>query len=236
MKKHLLTHVLLLLAALIISIIEFYNVYDAEAGNRFQQTYPCSDNGKYCVSSGTRTVQGFQVHRDCWEWGYSRTCNYPSKNDCAQHARCYSLGQRDCVLRDSIGNCVNILKEFSCKRWVPTFTESETVRVGLKDKDGIEGLVCEGVPCIDGNCIDKSYDMDADMVSSVAQLGALSQGKSDGVNFKIFEGIGRHCSKKPASYQNCCQVFPKGWGKNLGAKCSKDEEILSEKRQKNLCI
>ena len=236
MKKHLLTHVLLLLAALIISIIEFYNVYDAEAGNRFQQTYPCSDNGKYCVSSGTRTVQGFQVHRDCWEWGYSRTCNYPSKNDCAQHARCYSLGQRDCVLRDSIGNCVNILKEFSCKRWVPTFTESETVRVGLKDKDGIEGLVCEGVPCIDGNCIDKSYDMDADMVSSVAQLGALSQGKSDGVNFKIFEGLGRHCSKKPASYQNCCQVFPKGWGKNLGAKCSKDEEILSEKRQKNLCI
>lgn len=236
MIKHLLTNVLLILAALIITLIEFYNVNEVEAGNRFQQTYPCSDSGKYCASSGIRTVQGFQVHRDCWEWGYSKTCNYPSKNDCAQHARCYSLGQRDCLLRDSMGNCVNILKEFSCKRWVPTFTESETVRVGLQDKDGVEGLICEGVPCIDGNCIDKAYEMDGDMVLSVAQLGALSQGKSDGVNFKIFEGLARHCSKKPASYSNCCQVFPKGWGKNLGAKCSKEEEILSEKRQKNLCI
>ena len=236
MIKHLTTRTFLIFIALIIASIFTYFTPKAEAGNRFTSSYPCSDNGKYCTSSGIRTVQGFQVHRDCWDFAYSKTCNYPSKNDCAQHARCYSLGQRDCVLRDSIGNCVNIKKEFSCKRWVPTFTESETVRYGLKDKDGIEGLICEGVPCIDGNCIDKSYDMDADMVSSVAQLGALSQGKNTGAGFKIFEGLGMHCSKKPASYSNCCQVFPKGWGKNLGAKCSKDEEILSQKRQKNLCI
>lgn len=206
------------------------------AGNRFTSSYSCYDSGKYCVSSGTREIQGFKVHRDCWEWGYSKQCNYPSKNNCAQHAKCYSLGQRDCVLRDSLGNCVNILKEFSCKRWIPTVIESETIKYGAEDKDGVEGLVCEGVPCIDGNCIDKSYQMDEDMVSSVAQFGALSQGKSNGVNFKIFEGIGRNCSKKPADYQSCCHVYQKGWGKKLGAKCSKDEEILSEKRQKNLCI
>ena len=220
----------------VISAVLICFILEAKAGNRFTSSYPCSDNGKYCISSGTRTVQGFQVHRDCWEWAYNKQCNYPSKNDCAQHAKCYSLGQRDCVLRDSLGNCVNILKEFSCKRWTPTVIESETVRYGSVDKDGLEGLVCEGVPCIDGNCIDKSYEMDADMVSSVAQLGALSQGKSDGVNFKIFEGLGRNCSKKPVGYQSCCHVYPKGWGKKLGAKCSKDEEILSEKRQKNLCI
>ena len=219
-----------------IAVILIFFISEAKAGNRFTSSYPCSDNGKYCISSGTRKVQGFQVHCDCWEWAYNKQCNYPSKNDCVQHAKCYSLGQRDCVLRDSLGNCVNILKEFSCKRWTPTVIESETVRYGAEDKDGLEGLVCEGVPCIDGNCIDKSYEMDADMVSSVAQLGALSQGKSDGVNFKIFEGLGRNCSKKPVGYQSCCHVYPKGWGKKLGAKCSKDEEILSEKRQKNLCI
>jgi conjugal transfer mating pair stabilization protein TraN len=208
----------------------------ALAGSRFNSSYPCSNAGKYCVSSGTREVEGFQVTRDCWEWAYTKKCNYPSKNDCSKYGHCYSLGQRDCLLRDSVGNCVNLKKEFSCKRWTPVVIESDTVRYGTKDKDGIEGLVCEGVPCIDGNCINKSYEMDEDMVSSVAQLGALSQGKSDGVNFKIFEGQVRHCTKKPAGYHNCCKVFPKGWGKNLGAKCSKDENILSEKRRANLCV
>ena len=235
MIKHLIRN---LVSTVVIMFTAFsWFVPEARAGNRFQSSYPCVDNGKYCVSSGTRTVQGFEVHRDCWEWAYNKQCNYPSKNDCApQHAKCYSLGMYDCVLRDSLGNCVNILKEFSCKRWIPTVIESETIRYGAEDKDGIEGLVCEGVPCIDGNCIDKSYEMDGDMVSSVAQIGALSQGKSDGINFKIFEGMGRNCTKKPVGCLSCCHVYPKGWGKKLGAKCSKDEEILSEKRQKNLCL
>lgn len=227
-----------LFISIIVSVVITLTCFNSEAkaGNRFRSGYPCSDNGKYCVSSGTKTVQGFEVYRDCWEWAYVKQCNYPSKNNCSNHVKCYSLGARDCVLQDSLGNCVNILKEFSCKRWTPTVIESETVRYGAEDKDGHEGLVCEGIPCIDGNCIDKSYEMDADMTSSVAQLGALSQGKSDGINFKIFEGLGRNCSKKPGAYHNCCKVFPKGWGKKLGAKCSTDEEILSEKRQNNLCV
>ena len=236
MIKQLTTPTLLILMMLVTASILTCFTLGAQASNRFQSSYPCADNGKYCASGGMRVVQGFEVYRDCWEWIYNKQCNYPSKDDCSELAKCYSLGQRDCVLRDSLGNCVNILKEFSCKRWIPTFTESETIRYGAEDKEGIKGLVCEGIPCIDGNCIDKSYEMDADMVSSVAQLGALSQGKSDGVNFKIFEGLARHCTKKPTGYQSCCQVFPKGWGQKLGAKCSKDEEILSEKRQKNLCV
>lgn len=209
---------------------------NASAGGRFNSGYLCSDAGKYCVSSGEREVQGFKISRDCWEWAYVKQCNYPSKNDCNKYGHCYSLGQRDCLMRDSMGNCVNIKKEFSCKRWTPTVVENEEIRYGAENKQGEKGLVCEGVPCIDGNCLDKSYEMDADMVSSIAQLGALSQGKSDGVNFKIFEGVGRHCTKKPVDYHNCCKVFPKGWGKNLGAKCSKDEQILAEKRQANLCV
>lgn len=90
--------------------------FSVNAGSRFNSSYPCSNAEKYCVSSGTKTVEGFAVTRDCWEWAYSKRCDYPSKNDCAQHARCYSLGQRDCLMRDSFGNCINIKKEFSCKR------------------------------------------------------------------------------------------------------------------------
>lgn len=209
---------------------------NAIAGNRFKTNYPCSDQGKYCVSSGTKKIDGFDVSRPCWEYSYTKKCNYPSKNDCAQHTRCYSLGQRDCILHDSLGNCVNIKKEFSCKRWSMVSLKSDTVRYDTQDKDGAEKLVCENIPCVDGNCMDKSYQMDEDMLSSISQLGALSQGKNTQDVFKIFEGLGHNCTKKPANYQNCCHVKPKGWGKQLGAKCSKDEEILGEKRQKNLCV
>ena len=78
--------------------------------------------------------------------------------------------------------------------------------------------------------------MDADMVSSVSQLGALSQGKNTEAGFKIFEGVGRRCAKKGMGYSNCCKVFPKGWFKKLGGECTKDEELLSELNQKNLCV
>ena len=207
--------------------------------DRFISKYQCTDTGRYCSGGGgAKEVDGFKVTRDCFEYSYTKRCNYPSRNDCAKHSHCYSLGTRDCLLRDNYGACVNFKKEFSCKRWVPTYTESETVRYGTKDKEGAEGFVCKGVPCIDGNCIDKSYEMDGDMVSSISQLGALSQGKNSGNGFKIFEGAPRHCSKKPADYSNCCRIENpnSGWGKNLGHKCTTDENFLMEQRSKNLCV
>jgi conjugal transfer mating pair stabilization protein TraN len=125
--------------------------------------------------------------------------------------------------------------EFSCKRKVQTPHESENVREGLKEKEGINGLICKGVPCMDGNCFDKSYEMDEDMAQSVSYLGAMSQGKNDNGAFEIFEGQNRQCHKKPVGYMNCCAVG-KSWGTILGAKCSKDENILRQQREKNLCV
>ena len=230
--------VLGIVQAMIMALIIICICFDAKSGSRFISSYSCSDADKYCISSGTRTIDGFEVTRDCWDWGYTKTCNVPSLNDCAQHARCYSLGRRNCLLKDYYGACINWEKEFSCKRWVPTYLESSHVRYDTEEKEGQEGLVCKGIPCIDGNCIDKSYEMDEEMMNSVSKLYALSQGQSDGYNFKIFEGAGRHCSKKPVGYSNCCRLEKPGagWGKEIGAKCTKDENYLMEQRQKNLCV
>ena len=79
----------------------------AAAGSRFTSTYPCVDAGKYCVSSGMRKVDGFDVSKDCWEYAYVKTCNYPSKNDCRLYEHCYAVANRECLLKDSLGNCVN---------------------------------------------------------------------------------------------------------------------------------
>jgi conjugal transfer mating pair stabilization protein TraN len=115
--------------------------------------------------------------------------------------------------------------------------DRETVREGLVKTEGKDRLVCKGLPCIDGNCIDKSYLTDGDMMDSVSKLYAVSlmRGALD-LNFQLFSGFSQHCSKKATSYTNCCSTSLKGWGNNLGAKCSKDEIDLVDKRRKNLCV
>ena len=113
----------------------------AEAGNRFTSSYSCSDTGRVCVSGGgTRKIDGFDVYRDCWEWSYYKTCNYPSKNDCRNFAHCYAVADLPCKLSDNYGNCVNLQKDFSCKRWEPVTIDKETVREGLVKTEGKEGL------------------------------------------------------------------------------------------------
>jgi hypothetical protein len=211
--------------------------HNALAGNRFTSNYSCSDAVKTCVSSGIRKVDGFDVHKDCWEWSYSKTCNYPSKNDCRLYAHCYAVADLECLLKDSLGNCVNLKREFSCKSWEKSTKEDKEARVDLIEKDGDDSLVCKGVPCIDGNCVDKSYLTNGEMMDSVSKLYMASNMKPDkDYNFNLFPGFGSHCSKKAAGYSNCCPNTAKGWGKQLGAKCTKDEQSLMTLRSKNLCI
>ena len=207
------------------------------ADSRFSSSYQCQDAGKKCVSSGVRTVDGYQVYKDCWAFAYEKTCNYPSKNDCGRYAHCYLVAVRDCLLKDSLGNCANQSKEFSCKRWEPVTRESRKVRAALEEQDGEDSVVCEGVPCIDGNCVDKSYLTNGEMMDSVSKLYVVSEGKAgDDMNFEIFKGADWHCSKKMAEYTNCCSTGNTGWGTNLGARCTKDEQTLSQNRRNNLCV
>jgi conjugal transfer mating pair stabilization protein TraN len=221
---------------ILVLIAKFFGFTKTEAG-KFASNYPCTDSVKTCVSSGTRTIDGFQVHKDCWEWAYIKTCKYPSKNDCKNYSHCYAVADLPCLLRDSYGNCINLQKEFSCKRWEPAIIHKEVARIALKETHGKVKLVCKGVACFDGNCVDKSYLTDGDMMDSISKLYMVSQMKDAiDLNFRIFGGFGDHCSKKATLYTNCCTTSLKGWGTNLGAKCSKDEKDLIDKRQKNRCV
>ena len=76
-----------------------------------------------------------------------------------------------------------------------------------------------------------------DMIDSVSKLYMASNMKPDkDHNFNLFAGFASHCSKKAACYSNCCPSTSKGWGKQLGAKCTKDEVSLMNLRSKNLCV
>ncbi|MDC0864338.1 conjugal transfer protein TraN [Rickettsiaceae bacterium] len=208
------------------------------AGNRFASKYPCHDQGRVCTSgAATRKVDGFDVYKPCWEYSYVKTCNYPSKNDCRLYAHCYAVANKECLLKDSMGYCVNLKREFSCKSWITTQKENKEARVDLVEKEGEEKVVCKGVPCIDGNCVDKSYLTNGEMMDAVSKLHSSSHMKPDkDHNFSLFAGFQSHCSKKAAGYSNCCPETAKGWGKQLGAKCTKDEVSLMKLREKNLCV
>lgn len=206
-------------------------------GAHFHSGYNCSDMTRSCIDKNERLIEGEQVKSECWVWEYSKICDYPSKNDCNKYKSCYFLKENDCLIRDSLDNCVNLQKEFSCKKWQENIILGHLNYSDIIHNEG-EDLVCLGAPCIDGNCVDKSYDLEDDLVSSVSQLQALSQGKSDGYNFKIFEGKALHCSKKTLSYSDCCKISHKtiGWGEKLGVYCSQNEIYLMEQRAKDLCV
>ena len=158
-------------------ILIFGNMEVAIAGKRFISSHPCSDTGRVCVSGGgTRNIDGFDVYRDCWQWSYTKTCNYPSKNNCRSYSGCYFVANGNCLLFDSQGNCVNQEREFSCKAWEPGVIENKTVRYDLTQKDGQEGLICKGIPCMDGHCVDKSYYTDGEMMDSIWRKSSSSVG------------------------------------------------------------
>lgn len=213
----------------------------AASSDEFSAAVPCTDEDKICVSSGIRQIDGHNVHhvhRDCWEWRYSKTCDYPSQNNCKDYADCYAVADLSCLHSDSLGNCVNLQKEFSCEQTEPVTIDKEMVRTALIASEGREQLLCQGtVPCIDGNCFDKSYEVNQEMMESISELYAISQMKGvTDLNFVLFAGNEQHCTRKMADYSNCCGLKLKGWGGALGAKCSSDDKDLAQKRQKNLCV
>jgi len=215
-------------------------INNVHGAGRFKSNYPCRDQTKTCRDYNSRIVSGVYVdYPDCWEYSYAKTCDYPSKNNCSQYDHCYLVAFRECLLKDSINNCVNQMKEFSCKRWETRYINKDKVRYGLEDREGEEQLICKGIPCIDGNCIDKRFDSNNEMLDSVSRLSAISQMKEAGEpNTQLFAGYHAHCSKKAVDYSNCCSLTSNNnnWGHNLGARCSQDEKHLIEQRKKNLCV
>jgi len=219
-------------------------VPDVVYNNKINFPVRCNDTPQMCIDSGVKTIGRVDANRPCWNFSYKKTCQYPlqwaQKDQCSNFAHCYIVALRECLLFDTQvpKQCVSTKQEFSCKRYVPITIPQEKLRTGLKAKDGVPQLICKGdIPCLDGNCVDKSFDINGEMMDSVSKLYAISQAKSNGIaNAKLFEGNHLHCTKKATEYSNCCKMEGGGWGHNLGAHCSENERQLIEHRKKNKCV
>lgn len=191
----------------------------------------CKVFEKKCIDREEKIVDGIKVNRPCWKYEYKKICDFPSKNNCREFENCYEIGIKKCLVWDGFGNCVNQLKEYSCKERTVNYKKKDVIKREIRGREAAE-IVCKGIPCIDGNCIDKSYKMDEDILDSASKLHALKKIGEEKAD--LFRGSHEYCRKKPTGYMNCCKV--EGWGEVLGAGCIKDEVELQKKRKRNLCV
>jgi hypothetical protein len=225
-----------------------YEIHLSFSGRNEKETYNCSDTTHSCSQGKSNRIwDGVLVERPCWQYSYSKTCQYPSKNDCGRFENdpeCYFIQDRECILRDSSGNCVNVLKEYSCHRGEEEYTVMRPKYISQNNDSNIPGGVqCSGLPCFEGLCGKNEWDKDEDMLKSTSKLSAAkhAKGTKDINNISLFAGIEEHCSIRIASSSNCCKIKGegktlKGWSHKLGAKCTKDEIELVNKRMKDLCV
>jgi conjugal transfer mating pair stabilization protein TraN len=210
-----------------------------------KEKYPCQDSNRYCSQGRERRiVEGIYETRDCWQYSHTKTCNYPSKNDCWQYAACILIADKECLLKDYYGACVNVLREYSCQSIDETYEIQRPKFKEVNPDTNRPGITkCKGVPCFDGLCGQTHFDKDEDMLPTVSKLTAVATAKGKDINnISLFAGQGLHCSNKLASYSNCCKIkgFGRnknnGWGHKIGAKCNSQEQQLADMRQQNLCV
>jgi type-F conjugative transfer system mating-pair stabilization protein TraN len=184
----------------------------------------CAYGTKEVGGQETRTIQGEPVTRPSWFEGYTYVCKkQPSVS-------CDALKAKRCQQVDS--KCLEFVNGV-CVLWRYTYKCSSANTQKMKTyKSG------GGSPfCFTGNCADTSYPVNSDMMDAFSQMAILKQVQEyNKNNIGIFKGDVRHCSKNCLDFKDCCGGNG-GWGVDIGlSSCSEDEKLLSQLRQKNLCV
>jgi type-F conjugative transfer system mating-pair stabilization protein TraN len=183
----------------------------------------CSYDSKACTQGRqTHTIEGIPITRDCWQETYTYSCSYPAKNDCGP-LRARGCAQISSACQQKVGNtCVVYSQTYQCRG---------NATPGLTDS-----ITGGNTPfCLDGNCRDQGYEVNNEMMATLAQLSLLKEMQGQFKNGTIFKGEDNRCAKCIVSFKDCCGSG-KGWGKSIGlTDCSPEERLLKEKRNAGLC-
>lgn len=183
----------------------------------------CAYDSKVCSQGKqTRIIAGVPVTRNCWQETNTYSCSYPAKNDCGP-LRARGCTQINSACKQKVGDrCVVYSQTYQCRE-----------NTLLSSTESITG---KDIPfCLDGNCREQSWEVNEEMMESLAQLSLLKEMQGQIQNGTLFRGFDNRCSKCIVSFKDCCGSG-KGWGKDLGlTDCSSEEKALQQKRADNLC-
>ena len=141
--------------------------------------------GPACIDGpSTKNINGTDVFKECWEYESTYSCSASGSTNSCQAFRDQGCTQIDSTCASSFpsGQCSVFDQTMQC----PTTTCSE------------ETTICgDQVYCVDGSCVDQTYDPNTDAAESFTQLAMLDETakafeESMDIN-SLFEGIDQRC-------------------------------------------
>ena len=188
-------------------------------------TGACEYSSKRCVEGAeTRLIEGTPVYSKCWAEEAVYQCRTVEEDHCTDFAKkgCLQIGSR----------CLTYLEQGHCVKWQQTYECTSGKR-----QASITTLTGKTPFCLDGHCVDQTWDGNADMVDALAKLAIFKEMQKglDANMGVVFKGRNLGCSRVPTGFKDCCKI--KGWGKDIHlASCSPEEEDLGEQRKLNKCL
>ena len=161
----------------------------------------CRKIGTVCVAPNeTRTINGMQVTRACWEYEDAYECRTENlSGDCDQlRAKGCSQKSSVCIDRDKDGACLLYDQRFDCPD---------------KPQQVVERTVCDQATfCQDGGagCFETGAPPDQDLGKSIAMMEASREAAIYGVEpgkVELFKGYQEECSVKVlggGKIKSCC--------------------------------
>lgn len=163
----------------------------------------CGAGPRVCTGgSGTRTIDGMEVFRDCWDFTVTYACVQPTiVDDCGDAiAKGATLTSSSCLQWVSIDSsppiCITEDRQYTFEK-VPPKTSTKT-------DCGSQQF------CVEGNCFDVGSTGDSDFPKAVTAMEAVREAGAymDEGSFQLFLGQDNRCSK--TVLLNCCKA--KGGG------------------------
>lgn len=160
-----------------------------------------------CLDSGTRTIQGQEITKDCWATQTVYQCA-----EATESSECEYYAAKGCSIKDTEDTCVETLngrcvayeRTYKCSGSVPSLGSETCGAVSYceKDENGQE------------TCYDMSYNPDQDMVPVVTLLEAGRQAGVYGDN-TFFNGDALRCRLGAFGVgKSCCIITKAPKGRN----------------------
>jgi len=196
------------------------------------ETPDCELVSQRCLERGKRSIYGRIVERDCWVEQLEFQCAAPQSKGC-QHLLvkgCEEKG-KECIEKAAGGHCKLWRKHYRCP-------------MGGRGKFCSLGKARRGIYCLEGDCFDRTYELDDGFMEAVAQLSVADEMKKDlegsgleGDKITVFTGKDLKCAKNITGslLYDCCGKL-KGLATKLKlTSCNAEEKLLAEQRSKNQC-
>ncbi len=174
----------------------------------------------------TRNIQGYAISKDAWQYRQIYQCQMV-KDECS------ALRAQGC---HQIGSTCKEMKGDRCWIYEQRY-QCPNGDLGLATIKGPE----HSVFCLTGDCHDRSYQANGDLLEAISRLSLLKEIQDDvraqnnDTVLPIFKGEDQRCTRNCVNFKDCCGRL-KGWGVSLKlTDCDEKEQALAERRAQHLC-